>query len=523
MVQGMNGIEVPAIALVKIGRHNWSSGDVFTMGTQRFTILHSNDMHGDFLGELRGEGDGVMIGGLALLSGYLNRVRREEEHVIYAIAGDMVQGSLIDSEYRGISTIEIMNYLSPDVVSLGNHELDYGLGHLLFLEKMANFPIVNANLYIKKYHKRLMVPHIVIKKGGMQILFIGIITETVMDSISRDSMVGSFISLEEASKETGRICDAYRNDDIDLTVLLTHIGLDSDRELAHLLNPAWGVDMIIGGHSHSILDQPVVENGILIAQAGVGTEHIGRFDITVDGDTNSIVDYRWQLIEISEKNAPPDQGLTEFIDTFRQAVDRKYNTLVCKFATPLTHPCRCVETTLGNLVADIYRELAECDVMLMGSGSIRCSSLGPAVTLGDVRACFPFDDRLLRFRINGAQLLNIFGHILRPKNRTGEGECFQLNAGTRAVYNDRKKVLESLTINGNPVDCQSQYTIGLFGYHVDNCTKNLGITPGELTHLGGTKIIATSATGALEEYLRVHPNLNSRLEGRIKFNGALNG
>ena len=60
----------------------------------------------------------------------------------------MVQGSIIDSEYKGISTIVIRNYLAPDVVSLGNHEFDYGLPQLLFLEEMANFPIVNANLYI---------------------------------------------------------------------------------------------------------------------------------------------------------------------------------------------------------------------------------------------------------------------------------------------------------------------------------------------------------------------------------------
>ena len=100
--------------------------------TQKFTLLHSNDMHGDFLAEVR-EGSGELIGGLGLLSGYISKVREEEDNVIYAIAGDMVQGSLIDAEYKGASTIELMNFLSPDVVTLGNHELDYGLPHLLFL------------------------------------------------------------------------------------------------------------------------------------------------------------------------------------------------------------------------------------------------------------------------------------------------------------------------------------------------------------------------------------------------------
>ena len=138
------------------------------MKTKKFTILHSNDMHGDFLAEVAGE-KGKLIGGLALLSGYINKVRSEEENVFYVIAGDMVQGSLIDTEYKGISTMEIMNYLAPDAVALGNHEFDYGLPHLLFLEKMANFPIVNANLYIKKYNKRLMNPYLIVKKAGFDI------------------------------------------------------------------------------------------------------------------------------------------------------------------------------------------------------------------------------------------------------------------------------------------------------------------------------------------------------------------
>ena len=105
------------------------------MKTKRFTILHSNDMHGDFLAELEA-GSGEAIGGIAILSGYINQVRATEKNVIYTISGDMVQGSIIDSEFKGISTIEIMNYLSPDCASLGNHELDYGLPQLLFLDKL---------------------------------------------------------------------------------------------------------------------------------------------------------------------------------------------------------------------------------------------------------------------------------------------------------------------------------------------------------------------------------------------------
>src|SRR4030042_762523 len=243
------------------------------MNTKKFTILHSNDIHGDFLAEVKGE-KGNLIGGLTLLSGYINNGRREEENVLYVIAGDMLQGSLIDSEYKGVSTMGLMNYLAPDVVSLGNHEFDYGLSHLLFLEKVANFPIVNANLYIKPYSKRLMRPYLILSKAGFDILFTGIITEKVMDTIKSDPLISSFVSLEEASQEVGKITNAYKNDDIDLTILLTHIGFESDLVLADMLKPEWGVDLIIGGHSHTILEQPVKVNNILFAQAGTGPDEM---------------------------------------------------------------------------------------------------------------------------------------------------------------------------------------------------------------------------------------------------------
>lgn len=460
---------------------------------------------------------GKLIGGLALLSGYINKVRSEEKNVLYVVSGDMVQGSLIDSEYKGISTMEIMNYLAPDMVALGNHEFDYGLPHLLFLEKMANFPIVNANLYIKKYNKRLMNPYKVIRKDGFDILFTGIITEKVMDALKQDKLVGSFVTLEEASVEVGKICNAYKNDDIDLTILLTHIGYESDIELAKLLKPEWGVDMIIGGHSHTVLEQPAKVNKILISQAGVGSDQVGRYDIWVDDETNSVVDYKWQLIPIDENLAEPDRDLEKFIGLFRNEVDRKYSTLVCKLATKLTHPKREEETSLGNLIADAMADIAECDVMLVGSGSIRTKQLGPLVTLKDFMACFPYDDSITKYRVKGSQLRKIFSHIMRAKNRDGEGECYQVNRKVRACFNDKEEKLEGLKINGKEVEDKKIYSLALQGYHANNCLSYLNISPESLLENGSSKVVTTSAQQALEEYLKTRQNLESQIEGRLFF------
>ena len=203
------------------------------MSLKKLTLLHSNDMHGDFLAE---DKSGKLTGGVSMLSGYIQKVRVEEENVLYAISGDMFRGSIIDSEFMGLSTIEIMNMLAPDVATLGNHEIDYGVGHMLFLEKCARFPIINANLYLTTNQVRLFQSHIILEVGGMKVLFIGILTEEVLAQARKERLIGSFINVHEAASEVGRICNAYRTEDVDLTVLLTHIGFEEDKKLAALLD-----------------------------------------------------------------------------------------------------------------------------------------------------------------------------------------------------------------------------------------------------------------------------------------------
>lgn len=260
-------------------------------------------MHGDFMASMEND---QLTGGVSMLSGYLSRVRLEEKNVIYAISGDMFRGSLIDSEYKGLSTIEIMNLLAPDVVTLGNHEVDYGVAHLLFLEKCAKFPIINANIYLTNNHVRLFQSHKILEIDGMKVLFIGVLTEEVLSQTRQDRLIGSFVDIREAAQEVGAICNSYQAVDIDFTVLLTHIGIEADKKLATMLDPRWGVDLIIGGHSHTLLEKPVEVAGIPIVQAASGTDQIGRFDITVDTDHNCIDSYTWQLIPITEENCPRD-------------------------------------------------------------------------------------------------------------------------------------------------------------------------------------------------------------------------
>lgn len=473
---------------------------------KKLTLLHSNDMHGDFFSEEKGK---AVIGGASRLSGYVSKVRAEEKNVLYCIAGDMFRGNVIDSEYQGISTIEIMNMISPDIVTIGNHETDYGLAHLLFLEKCAKFPIINANLFIKSNHARLFQPFKIVEIDGMKILFIGIVTEAVLANTKNEGLIGTFVDISEAAQEVGVICNTYNSIDIDYTVLLTHIGWEEDKKLAELLDPAWGVDVIIGGHSHTFIDEPAVVNNILIVQAGTGTDQIGRFDIEIDTQKNCTHKWTWKCIPINAKNCPRDEKLEEVIESYKSKTDLKYGRVITRFKRELTHPDRYRETELGDLLSDILKDSLGLDVMLLGSGSIRKTEMGPIVTLQDLMEVFPYDDSIHMVTITGKQLKEMLLYMLRDEAFEGDHtEFYQLSRGLHVEYNRSTHKMEVFQLDGRDIKNNDILKVGLQKYHYINIEEAFNKKLEELEELEKTRIVATSCRDVIEEYMSTHQHLD---------------
>ena len=491
---------------------------------KKLTLLHSNDMHGDFAAE---QVDENLIGGVSMLSGYINKVRSEEKNVLYAIAGDMFRGSIIDTEFKGISTIQIMNMLAPDIVTLGNHEIDYGLAHLLFLEKCAEFPIVNANMHVTTNHKRLFEPCKVIEIDGMKILFIGIITEIALAACKKDNLIGTFVSLDEAVDEIGRICDTYNAIDIDFTVLLTHIGFEEDKKLAAMLDPAWGIDVIIGGHSHTFLEKPEVVNGIPIVQAGTGTDQIGRFDIMIDTDDNCIDSFTWKPVPINSENCPKDPDIERVIDAYQSQTDEKYGQILTKFVRKLTHPSRFQETELGDLFADIMKEALGTEIFLMASGSIRGEVLGPIVTKGDFNICFPYDDTAHVVWWTGAQLKHALMRMLRDEALAGaHTEFYPLSDGLEVEYDQKTHSFLKFDFEGEPVADDRIFTVGLQDYHFKNIEDSFDLKLEDVEKNHKARIAASSCVQVIEEMLINGSHQNAKGTGRLiihKEDGTVTG
>lgn len=484
------------------------------MTTEKLVLLHSNDMHGDFLAESK---DGTDEGGVSLLSGYIKEVREKEQNTIYAIAGDMFRGSIIDSEYKGFSTIELMNFLAPDIATLGNHEVDYGLAHLLFLEKCAKFPIVNANMYVKTNHARLFNPYKILNVNGLNVLFIGIITDEVLASTRSEEIIGTFVDVWDAAKQVGVIIDNYKTTSIDLTVLLTHIGFDKDQELARLMNHDWGVDLIIGGHTHTYMDEPCVINGIPIVQVGVGTDQIGRFDITIDTDEHKMIDYKWQCLPINSKLCRKDEILEDVLKSYKNETDRKYSRIITNFKRPLTHPNRYQETELGNLFADLLQVDSSFDVMLYASGSIRVKSLGPIVQYQDLKECLPYNGVIYMLEVTGKQFRHMMKYMLRDEALApgAHSEFYQVSKGVKMVYSKARHEFEEFSLNGNEIKDDDMIKVAVQDYHYNNFDEFFDVPLAEVLANKKARVVITDDFSIFEELLCSMNQVDAKIEGRI--------
>ena len=480
---------------------------------KKLTILHTNDIHGDFLPKK--DASGLETGGLSRLSGYVRKTRTEEDNVIYANAGDMFRGSVIDSEYLGLSTIELMNMLSPDVSTVGNHEVDYGLAHLLFLEKCAKFPIINADLYITLNNTRLFKPYINIEVGGMRVMFVGLLTEEVISSTRSERVIGSYIDVTEAAKEVGIISDNYRTKDTDILVLLTHIGIEKDRELASMLDPDWGVSMIIGGHTHTFMDEPEIINGIPIVQAGTGSGQIGRFDINYDTDEHRIASYEWKTVPVNETTAPEDPLIDQILNRYKSQTDAKYHRIVTGFARELAHPSRIQETEMGNLYADLLQEDSSFDIMFMGSGAIRKKAMGPIVEYQDMMENTPFDDQLWMLKVTGDELRRMIKFVMRDDAWGGHTEFYQYSDGVRIVYRKSTRTLEELSFRGKEVTDGDEFLIAMQSYHFNNFEQFFNVPLEPIKARMRPRVVATSVNNIIEEYFSTHQGLDAHVCGRI--------
>lgn len=418
-----------------------------TSGAQQVAIrvLHVNDFHG--VAEPTRSKSGEQIGGIAWLSSRVNELRREHPSLLLA-AGDMISGSTWTNLFQGRSVIELMNEMKFDAMVLGNHEFDFGTSVLQQRMAEAGFPVLAANVFGLDGLAGFAVREV----NGIRIGIIGVVTEETPIVTSPRNVAGlSFRSAEAAVNEIV----AQMRERADFLIILTHLGHTEDRALAQRIK---GPVLIVGGHSHTRVQEPAVVNGNTVVQAWEYAKTLGVVDIMFED--RKVVSINGRLEEI-EPRAEPDPAVGRIVSKYAMLVDEELNAKLGETEVWLDGlHVRSKETNLGNLIADIVRATAGAEAAIIAGGSVRASVPKGAVTKKQVYAAAPFDSRIVAIRMKGRHIRSALEHGL---SFFGESSAkFPQVSGIRFAYRksaDGTARIETLHIGAYAVEDDKEYIV----------------------------------------------------------------
>lgn len=452
------------------------------MTEKKITILHCNDVHGQL--NFKVNGDMEVMGGISLLSGYLKKARAEGP-TFFGICGDVLQEDVFGSDYKGTNTVELINYVNPDCLSLGNHELDYGLAHLLIFKECVRSPILCANVMVSNLCQPLFQPSRVLEIGGVRILFIGVIPQGFFNKILSDQFCRSMLEYKDTYDAIREETKAHQGEKIDLVILMSHYGIEGDRVLAEKMPEDLHVDLILGGHTHIDMDQPEVVNGIPLAQSSYGTTHVGRYDLVVDAENGGILEWKWQRVPLTEETSEFDLSVDDLADRVTFQKKKRENARLCEFEKVFEHKSRLYETDLGNFVADVFAQIHPVDFVILQSGSIRRKECGPVVTQKDLSEAYPYDDAFVEVDLTGREIKEAFRYLftLKPDGSVMNG-TFLYSKGFCLVADgmdcwQKGCTVVSLTLNGKEFEDDQVYRVGMTNNCASNCVRYFALELGE--------------------------------------------
>ena len=267
-----------AVGLTMINHELIAQEDV-----KRITILHTNDMHNRI--EPFSSGSFKGIGGMAQRSSIINKIRKKEKNVLLFDAGDIFQGTPYFNFYGGELEFKLMSQMKYDAATLGNHDFDNGLDGLKKQLKHASFPFVCANYdFSKTILKNSFNPYKIFLRDGVKVGVFGIGVE--LNGLVPKELYKETKYLDPLI-EANKISDKLKNKiGCDLIVCLSHLGLMyNSNKVSDLIiaQKSKHIDLIIGGHTHSFLEKPILETNldgkkVIINQVGWGGINIGKID-----------------------------------------------------------------------------------------------------------------------------------------------------------------------------------------------------------------------------------------------------
>ncbi|WP_169085364.1 bifunctional metallophosphatase/5'-nucleotidase [Paenibacillus sp. PL91] len=418
----------------------------------RVVLLHSNDIHS-------------RLEHAAKIASFIAEERRTygSDQVLTVDCGDHMDRMRIETEGSdGIVNVELLNDAGYEVITLGNNEgLTYSFQTIAdAYVNRANFAVVCANMRDSSTGEQpdWLLPSTIVDKNGLRIGIIGV-TAAFNDFYS---LLGWQVSdpFEEVRVQALKL-----REQVDVLIVMSHLGITSDRLMAE---KQLGIDLILGAHTHHLLEEPIVIGDTTICAAGKFGEYIGRVEIGFDSVSARPL-FRAACVPTSAFVEHPDAAA--IISSYRKSGQQRLSRVIAKLAEPL--PARIDrESPLSNLLAAGLRRWADAEIGIVNAGQLLGGLAQGEVTAGELHALCPSPINPCRMTIAGTDIRAALEQALLPEfiNKPIKGYGFRGEVlGTLAIdglsvtYDSTRPPMSRIIkaeVNGAPLADERIYTIG---------------------------------------------------------------
>jgi len=472
----------------------------------RVTLLQLNDVY-QFAPV-----DGGARGGLARVLTLRKQIMSESPHALFLLAGDTLSPSIESNTYKGSQMIEAWNASGLDYATFGNHEFDFGPDVLRARMSESHFQWLAANVIDKKTGKPFAgTPEFIVREfDGVKVGIFGIVLPDTLQT----SRPGPTVEILDPCATAARIIPKIRAVGAQAIVALTHLSMAEDKQLARCS----GVDVIIGGHEHTLLES--MSGHAPIFKMTSDARELGRIDLNISKSTGKVESIDWQIIPVTDqvKDDPAFASINQkygpLLKALEQPIGRTNVELDVKSANVRTR-----ETNMADFIADAFRQATGADVAFENGGSIRADAIiNPGVlTKRDVLSMLPFNNRVVKVQVTGAVIRAALEHGVATAVEEEQPGRFPQVSGLRYAFDTSRKPgarITSITIGGRPLDEKRSYTLAATTYLV------LDAGDGYDMFRGATLLIqpeqAQVESEILQKAITAVPAIAPRTDGRIK-------
>ena len=472
----------------------------------RVTLLQVNDVY-QFTPVDRGT-----RGGLGRVLSLRKAAQQQNPNTLFLLAGDTISPSVESITYKGQQMIEAWNLAGLDYATFGNHEFDFGPDVLKQRMKESKFGWIAANVIEKSTGKPFgsAAPFVIREFGGVKIGIFGL----VLPETKTTSRPGPDVDFLDPCETAKAMVSEIHSQGAKVVVALTHLSMREDKEVARCSD----VDLIIGGHEHTLLESSA--GGAPIFKMTADARELGRIDLNIAQTTGELTSIDWKVIPVTSETVEDSQFSSLY---------KKYSSLLAELSLPVgrtgvvldgrSSENRTRETNLGNLVADAFRQFTQSDVALVNGGSIRVDELVPAgrLTMREVLSILPFKNKLVKIEVTGTLLREALEHGVAQIANNAQPGAFPQVSGIQFSYDASRAAGErivDLKIKGQPVSPSKTYSL--------TTTTFIALDGGDgYTMLKGTPILTAPERLPLDSDVlkRVFAGgrvLAPRVEGRIR-------